>query len=279
MRRPLSRRPLRIRVSSVAQVTGYHSWTSAEDAGQLLLDAIYQDESLRAFDMATFGLRLLPAEQEMAETLSALSRTGEGGRVAAAGFSSILCELSHTNGVEATASLSQRTASLAKAAVLEGSLGSREASRLEGAVRSAVYTDFGTRHESNAISLYEKQTGREVRESNEALMLWPWLAARCAAGGACLRLSPALHLLLTQSSGDRDPPLQHASLSARSTAPAASAPPPAAHSRRHALLCLCWSRVCLLAAGRPRPLPCCVGCRAARARLVVPRTGTAAGGV
>ena len=38
-----------------------------------------------------------------------------------------------------------------------------EALRLEGAVRSAVNTDFGIRHEDDAISLYERQTGRTAR--------------------------------------------------------------------------------------------------------------------
>ena len=84
----------------------------------------------------------------------------------------VLAKRRDTNGVEAVAGLGRQAGALVASALQCGAMSPRKARRLESALRSAVNTDFGTRHEESAIRQYERLTGNAIVESNEHLLLW-----------------------------------------------------------------------------------------------------------
>lgn len=160
-------RPVRLSVSKVASVCGYHQFASREDLTDIFLDAVYQDESVRDSDVATLGAH------KSADAVAALCSGSESERALAASLASVLSERRDTN-VEAAQDTRRRLAQLTQAAVDCGTLGQRQARHLDAVLRSSVNTEHGTRAEDAAIKLYEQQTGRTVRATNTHLLLWQW---------------------------------------------------------------------------------------------------------
>jgi hypothetical protein len=66
-------------------------------------------------------------------------------------------------------------------------LNAEEMKTLQEGVRSSVDTGFGTCHEEEALDLYERQCGWEVRERNATIMAWPF----CKAGDTVAPMSEA----------------------------------------------------------------------------------------
>ncbi len=94
-------------------------------------------------------------------------------RELAASLTAVLSERRDHN-VEAVQDTGQRLARLTQAAVECGTVGGQHARQLEQALRSTVNTEHGTRSEDAALRMYEKQTGRAVRASNQHLLIWQW---------------------------------------------------------------------------------------------------------
>ena len=165
---------MRISVSKVAGIAGLHPFS---DVQELFEEALYQCTDLRMHDQATLGVSLQTEQQAAVATVDALASSSVPAITALGkSMSNILAQRQsdHTGAVKA---LGSQAGALVRGAVACGALSSpRKARRLEAALRSAVYTDFGTRHENDAIRLYERQTGCQVGEANEHLLLQYWHA-------------------------------------------------------------------------------------------------------
>lgn len=162
--------PVRISVSKVAGIAGLHPFI---DVFELFEDAIYQDAALRAHDQATLGVSLCTEQEAAVTTVTALASSSvDAVRTLGTSMAGILAERSSTNSLGEVRTLAARAKTLVESALACGAVSSpRKARRLESALRSAVNTEFGTRHEDSALRLYERQTGRRVLESNEHLLL------------------------------------------------------------------------------------------------------------
>ena len=164
--------PLRISVSKVAATCGYHPYCSREDFRELFETAVWDDPDVFSVDSSALGARPSTQELDVEASLNTLARSNVAGeRALAALAANILEQRQSTQSVRAVEKLAAQSKAVSKAAVDAGALGARQAQQLDCALRSAVNTSFGTRHEDDAIKLYERQTGCEVRESNEELLL------------------------------------------------------------------------------------------------------------
>ena len=164
-------RPVRISVSKVAAVCGYHQYATVDDITELFLKAIYQDEDVLDADSSALHI------QGQADAVaSLLSSDSEAQRLLATSLTSVLAERRDTN-VEAVQEARQRLTRLTQAAVTCGTIGSQQARQLEQALSSSVNTEHGTRTEDAALVMYERKTGRAVRASNEHLLIWLWPSA------------------------------------------------------------------------------------------------------
>ena len=145
---------------------GYHPWA---DLHELFLDHLYQDRRLRALDAAAVGLRLVRRDEEVEQLLSEAHRRGGSDARAAAALSAVLQSGASTQTVAGVARLGEAASGL-----IAGMTGVGASARtvLECGVRSALNTDFGTRHEAEALGLYERSSGGSVRGSNDALYSW-----------------------------------------------------------------------------------------------------------
>ena len=165
-------RPVRISVSKVAAVCGYHQYATVDDITELFLKAIYQDEDVLDADSSALHI------QGQADAVaSLLSSDSEAQRLLATSLTSVLAERRDTN-VEAVQEARQRLTRLTQAAVTCGTIGSQQARQLEQALSSSVNTEHGTRTEDAALVMYERKTGRAVRASNEHLLIWLWPSAQ-----------------------------------------------------------------------------------------------------
>ena len=168
-------RPVRVSVSKVAAIAGLHPFVDGKALQDIFDEALYQDAELHALDCATLGVSLRTEQQVTAEMVASLVHSSlPAVREVGAGMVNVLAQRADTN--EMIGSFGQQAGALVERAVTCGAVPKRTARRLESALRSAINTEFGTRHEDHAVRLYERQTGCEVVESNEHLLLWDFPA-------------------------------------------------------------------------------------------------------
>ncbi|CAM9904325.1 unnamed protein product [Pylaiella littoralis] len=158
---------LRIAASDVAAVAGYHEWV---DVRELFLERLlYQDlDHLLRIDAANVGIEvedrrqrseMLLAKAGDGELAAVRKRAGDGAAVAT---------------VQDAQALRDKTRSLLKEAEGKQRLSKAEAKELENDLRHDINTQFGTRNENFALSVYERRSGSEVICSNERIMVWPF---------------------------------------------------------------------------------------------------------
>ena len=206
---------VRFAVSKVAAISGLHPYAAREELTTWFLDAVYQDEDVMDVDATTLGAHK-PAD--VIDTLVGSSCASV--RALGASLSLVLSERRDTN-VEAVQATNTRLLQLTQAAVTCGTLDRTQQREINRVLRSSVNTDHGTRSEESAIALYERQTGRSVRDTNAHLLLWKWPHA--ARDNSAATLPPCQKLPLRErcaserrapDRGSRVPLAVHASTAA-----------------------------------------------------------------
>ena len=178
---PTALHAVRISASKIAAVCGYHPWADAEET---FVAHLYQDAALLALDAASLGVHLYSEEQQLEELVAALGRREPA---AAAALTALLGSRGAPSQQQTVAEVQRVTAearALVAATAARGALPPPAAAALDGRLRSAFNTSFGEAHEAEAVRLYERQTGCEVRESNDGLYLWPFPAGGGAPAAA-----------------------------------------------------------------------------------------------
>ena len=148
---------MRISASRVSAVCGYNPFAELHP---LFLDILYQDHDQRSLDEAVIGLRLLSREDEMEQLLSQAARAGGREAAAAAALSTVM-----QSGGSAQTAAGVQDLTRKAAALIAGlsSVSAPQRAMLESGAASALNTAFGTRHEAEALGLYERRTGCAVR--------------------------------------------------------------------------------------------------------------------
>ena len=167
---------LRLPASRVAALTGYHPYAVLPE---VFLDLIYQGRvghELRQQDARDLHIQLVSTDVLLMD----LARKA-GADTAKALESAIQVK-------DGTKKLDNiKVAQIIKKKVLEEAkkskkLSPEEIKRLAEGTRSYVDTGFGTHHEDDALNLFEKQCGWEVRERNASILNWPFARAEDVAG-------------------------------------------------------------------------------------------------
>lgn len=160
---------LRIPVSEIASCVGYHPY---RDLVQLALRQVYQGsagQELLRHDAKLLGLRLESEEELLMEIAE------QAGKATKDAWKAVVQVQSGDRKVESV----EQAQTLSKA-VLERAKESKKLSRmqlqqLEQASKQNVNTGFGTCWEDQALDMYEKQLGTEVRARNEVVKVWPFI--------------------------------------------------------------------------------------------------------
>ena len=152
---------LMVAASRVAAVCGLNPWA---DLNAIFEEHVLQDPLLADLDRAAGVERISEAEHA--------SRLASAVPGLAASLSGLRAEGSQH--IEDVQRLRSAADSLVRHAADRGLLTARASSELRSFAASALNTDFGTRHEEEAIGLYERTTGCTVLESNESMLVWPF---------------------------------------------------------------------------------------------------------
>ena len=160
---PVAWEPLRIGASQVGACVGVHPWAEVDELFEGLVWQGAAGRALLARDAAAFGVVVESREEEAARVLEGASAATR------AAFRS--AERAARSSATASVKDVSRVKAAARAAV-EAAVAQREVTAAEGAalVRYAnhtAHTEFGRRHEADAIGAYERATGNAVREGNE----------------------------------------------------------------------------------------------------------------
>lgn len=171
--------PLRIRISRVAAAAGYHPWS---DAHETLLQHVYDGSTagrcLRSFDQILLGLRLIDEDDALHELLAlGKERVKEPAREPlrnlAREVASAIDGAAKQSASKAIAEAGDKAAALIARACTAGVLEPGAATNLlQRSVRQRVNTQYGLRSEDKALRLYERMTGFEVRNTNDAIFSW-----------------------------------------------------------------------------------------------------------
>ncbi|KAL3945430.1 MAG: hypothetical protein SGBAC_000483 [Bacillariaceae sp.] len=162
---------LRIPVSEIASCVGYHPY---RDLVQLALRQVYQGsvgQELLGHDAKLLGLRLESEEELLMEIAE------QAGKATKDAWKAVVQVQNGDRKVESV----EQAQTLSKA-VLQRAKESKKLSRmqlqqLEQASKHNVNTGFGTCWEDQALDMYEKQLGTEVRARNEVVKVWPFVRA------------------------------------------------------------------------------------------------------
>jgi chaperonin cofactor prefoldin len=163
---------LKIPVSRIAAIAGFHPYTVLPE---LFLDFVYQGSignELREFDCKDLGIELVSHDVLLREL--ALKA---GPRAKKALDDAILVKQGSKQFQDITA------ANVLKKSIMEEAkrsknLTSDEIKRLIEGTRSYIDTGFGTHNEEDALDLFEKQCGWEIRERNSSIVYWPFQRSR-----------------------------------------------------------------------------------------------------
>jgi|UniRef100_A0A8J9SH23 hypothetical protein len=159
---------LRVSASNIAAMTGFHPW---KNLPELVMNLVYQGglgQALLRKDARLLGLQLT-TEEDVLHDLA--QKSGASTQKALQSILQIKDGSKKVESVELAAKLKQR---VMNEAVKSGNLNKEQLKTLQEGTRSAVDTGYGTHHEANALNLYEKQCGWEVRERNAEIRNWPF---------------------------------------------------------------------------------------------------------
>jgi hypothetical protein len=192
---------LRIPASRISALAGYHPYAVLP---QLFLDLIYQGqvgEELRVQDAHELGVMLLSTDHLLMELAKKAGKDTAKALYSALQVRDGTCLVSN---VKAAENIKRKVFEEANKA---NKLSRQEISQLVEGTRNYVNTGFGTHNEGDALDLFEKKCGWEIKERNSALLYWPFLRAedmRDIDQGDCektvVALAPASAFDLTRGS-------------------------------------------------------------------------------
>ena len=156
------RHSLRLSASNIAAVAGFHPW---KNLIELLQDLVYQGyagKELLRQDTELLGIEIVDSEQVLKDLAK---RAGATAAVADA--------LRVKDGSKMVPTV-QAAGAIKEKAIQEAAkkLTTRELKIFKDGVRSAVDTGFGTKHEDDALDIYEKSVGWPVTERNAEVRAW-----------------------------------------------------------------------------------------------------------
>jgi hypothetical protein len=163
---------LRIPASRVAAIAGFHPYSVLPE---LFIDFVYQGSVgnlLRELDCNELGIELVSNDVLLRELAIK----------AGPKISKALDEALHVK--EGTTKIHDiATAEVLKRKVMEDAkrsnkLTSDELKRLIEGTRAYIDTGFGVHNEEDALDLFQKQCGWEIRERNSAIVYWPFAKSR-----------------------------------------------------------------------------------------------------
>ena len=171
----VSKHSVRLSASNVGALTGFNPYSNIPD---MIFSIVYQSRMgslLLRRDAQLLGIDLVDEEDAM----KALARKSESKEIVKAVEIAVEVKRQKKK-IVSTNEATDLKASLTK-------LINNSKIKLNGADRKVllsnsiqcVNTGFGTGHESDAIDLYEKECGWEVRERNSELMEWPFRRSTC----------------------------------------------------------------------------------------------------
>ena len=162
----LKNHSLRLSASQISSLSGFHPFAHLPT---LLRDLVYQGGHLLLNDdVKALGL-VLQTEEEI--LLNLAKQAGLETQLAVKSALKVKKGKTILDTTQAAASIKQN---VLEAAVKSKKLKPEQLLQLKKATRSWVDTGFGTYHEDNALDLYEKKCGWEVRDRNEAILSWPF---------------------------------------------------------------------------------------------------------
>jgi len=160
---------LRINVSDIAACTGFHPF---KDLVKLfLMDHVYQGyggQALLEHDAHLLGISL-ESEEEHLHQLAQLA-----GRETEKALKEVLLAKKDAGKVKTIEKAEKIKDKVLQEARKSKKLSKEQLEVLKDGSRHSVYTGFGTKWESDALDLYEKQCGWEVNERNSKLQIWPF---------------------------------------------------------------------------------------------------------
>ena len=186
---------LRLSASRIAALTGFNPYA---DLPNLIMDLIYQGyagQILLSQDASLLGMELVSRDTAVEELLAkAATSATEVAKTAkdkaeAKEIQTAVKQITKIQRGEAkppstvASATKMKTGTLAKIKEVQkklpktskAKLSSGEVKMLNESIRSVVDTNFGTHHENEALDLYEKRYGCEVRERNEGIYCWDFI--------------------------------------------------------------------------------------------------------
>lgn len=157
---------LRLSASRIAAMTGFHPYANLPE---LLMNLVYQGavgQELLQHDSTLLGISLKSQEEILLELASKASRSTRQA------LQSALDVKTGKRRLETVSSAENVKKKVVEKAKESANLNPDELRILQEGVRSSVDTGFGTFHEDEAMNLYEKQCGWEVRHRNSQIMAW-----------------------------------------------------------------------------------------------------------
>lgn len=123
-----------------------------------------QEDQLLCDDAAALGLEMISQEDRLASILTQLPP--------AVGASVASHLASQPNSLEEVQVVAGHLRTLSTRARDSGALSDSMAEELHAAVRTQLFSSYGTRHEDSAVQLYSRQQSCVVRPGNRELLLW-----------------------------------------------------------------------------------------------------------
>lgn len=155
---------VKISCSNVAKLTGFHPYS---DLPTSIVELVYQDrESMRRSDSKSWNI-VWVSEEETVDALLAKTQNDLKTHMRKIGKERNLNEV-------------RQNESKFLNAIKKNShvLTEQERDLLASKARHDMYTNFGKNYESEALKVYEKKTGREVRDSNSTKYFWAFPSDR-----------------------------------------------------------------------------------------------------
>ena len=162
----LKNHSLRLSASRISSLSGFHPYVHLPT---LLRDLVYQGgHLLLREDVKVLGL-VLQTEEEI--LLNLAQQAGPETRRAVKSAIQVKKGATILETTQAAAGIKNN---ILEAAIKSKKLKPEQFKKLKEGTRSLVDTSFGTHHENDALNLYEKQCGWDVRDRNEAIVSWPF---------------------------------------------------------------------------------------------------------
>jgi hypothetical protein len=160
---------LRLSASRISALAGFHPFACLPE---IMMNLVYQGgQELLQHDANLLGIEMRSEESILTELAT------KAGQKTVRLLKTAL-DVKHGKRVLDTVHIAHQV----KKKVLEEAENSKklnpeELKVLKEGVRSSVDTGYGTYHEDEALNMYERQCGWEVRERNTAVMAWPFAKA------------------------------------------------------------------------------------------------------